>query len=227
MFLIRELGTGEEFAAKVYSSPEEEKVPLIRAEARILEGLSHPSIVKFKQFYEEEGLFILITEYFRGVPLEQFIENRENEAGEQNTGICRQVVEVVNYLIDQKVVHGDFNPSNLLINPGTREIRLIDFGLSRMGGLELQSPKGFLGCRPPLSLEGFYQGDLYDVWGMILVLISVLVGQNVGSRGVRKLVESEKGGNRGNSEVWRSVCGYLREPKSPGGFLKELLGLLC
>lgn len=232
VFLIREKATGEDFAAKIYETMDEEKIWQIKSEARILESLKHPNIIDFKQFYclDQEGLFIIITDYFSSISLESLIETKSMTIDEKNR-IATTLITVVEYLRGQKITHADFNSSNILINPETMEVRLIDFGLSRSSSLSsvsFLSPKGLLHSRPPLHLGLFYQEDLYDIWGLLLVLIGVYTGRSVcSSRAMRVLEEERERMNAQENAVCQVICDFLLRPRDAAVFLQELLRTCC
>ena len=230
MFQIQEISTGILYAAKVYETHDEEIIAQIRNEALILSTLNHPNIIKFCSFYsqEEEGIYIIITEYFPSVNLESIVESGVLSA-EEKEALAKVLIGVMVYLQENKITHGDFNLSNILVDPSNLTVRLIDFGVSRItdksGTGDFQSPKGFLIYRPPIHLEMFYHRDRYDLWGLLLVLMSVYAGRNVCSKGLMRILEEEACDHR----VCQYLCEALREKrgKEPACLLKEVMRLLC
>jgi len=217
VFLIQERDSSKYLAAKIYETTDEEKIVSIKNEAQILAVLSHPNIVQFKRFYcqEKEGLFIIVTEYFPSVSLETWILTKSLSDAEK-MDITRFLINVVLYLQENNITHGDFNLSNILINPETLQIKLIDFGLSKhflVGNANMQSPKGFLIYRPPLQLEMFYQSDLYDLWGLGLVLMSVFLGRNVCSKSLMKFMEESASEIEGNNKICQYICEILLQKR--------------
>lgn len=198
---IRERETENDYAAKIYVSHDEEKISMIKNEAKILSSISHPNIIKFIKFYslEEDGIFIIINEFFPFISLESFITNYETSPS-QKLFITKILINIVSYLQNNNITHGDFNLSNLLINPEDLEIKLIDFGLSKKQLIEIdfQSPKGFFFYRPPLQI--FYQSDLYDIWGLILVLMSIFLNQKLYSKSLIKVFEELESKNKETDE---------------------------
>lgn len=230
VFQIQELSTGILYAAKVYETYDEEIIAQVRNEALILSTLNHPNIIKFCRFYcqEEEGIYIIITEYFDSVSLETIVDSRVLSA-EEKESLAKVLIGVMVYLQENKITHGDFNLSNVLVDPSNLAVRLIDFGVSRitdkLGTGDFQSPKGFLIYRPPIHLEMFYYRDRYDLWGLLLVLMSVYAGRNVCSKGLMRMLEDEACDHR----VCQYLCEALREKrgKEPACLLKEVMRLLC
>lgn len=189
---IRDKATGLDFAAKIYVTHDGEKISMIKNEAKIMSLMSHPNIIKFEKFYslEEEGLFIIINEFFPSVSLETYIQETQCSTKEKLV-IAATLISIISYLEENNITHGDFNLSNILIQPETLQIKLIDFGLSKQRALEMEflSPKGFLFYRPPVQMQVFYQSDLYDIWGLMLVLFSLFLGKKICSNKILKQFE--------------------------------------
>lgn len=210
VFLIKENQTNIYLAAKIYETNDGEAIALIKNEAKILSLLTHPNIIQFKKFYclENEGLFIIITEYFPSISLETHI-TLQDLSTIQRTSIVKMIVDVVAYLQENDITHGDFNLSNILINPETSQIKIIDFGLSkhRIFAVEFLSPKGFFFYRPPLQLQIFYQSDIYDVWGLMLVLMGVFLGRKICSNSLMKsFQELEEKSELNDHILWIIQC---------------------
>ena len=96
------------------------------------------------------------------------------------------------YLHNQKIIHRDFNMNNILIDPLTYSIKIIDFGLSKFyqedKGEELGSPQGNLKYRAPL-LDDISNPYFQDVWNFVVVALSLLFKKKLTSRKVWKLLD--------------------------------------
>ena len=98
-------------------------------EVVLWEGLDHPNIVKLEEVFSECGSWIFVMDY-----LEDYVDLfslsathgkfSESDAAE----ILRQIVDVCEYLITEDVDHRDIKDENILYNPVTKQIKLIDFG---------------------------------------------------------------------------------------------------
>ncbi len=68
-------------------------------------------------------------EYFKGITLDNFLyENKLTSI--QRRQLLREIVDTVVHLHQISILHRDIKPQNILINPETLEIRIIDFGLA-------------------------------------------------------------------------------------------------
>lgn len=80
----------------------------------------------------------------RPLPLETFFD------------VALHLAEALARLHERRIIHKDINPSNIVLNPKTGELRLIDFGSASLLPREDQqvsSPNGFEGTLPYMSPE--------------------------------------------------------------------------
>ena len=90
-------------------------------------------VVKFVDFFYENGTNYIVTEYFRGVTLKKYIlENRIKNRKVRINHILEiffKIAEVVCKIHKKGIIHCDLKPSNILIDI-RGNIRIIDFGAS-------------------------------------------------------------------------------------------------
>jgi predicted ATPase/signal transduction histidine kinase len=70
--------------------------------------------------------------------------------------IAIQLTEALHYLIEQRIIHKDIKPSNILIHPETHQVKLIDFSISSLLPKEQQqltNPNGLEGTLAYISPE--------------------------------------------------------------------------
>jgi len=101
-------------------------------EVRILDFLSrnpHPNIIgHVDQFVVQDHLYH-VMEYFPGQDFFDFILSTKTGLPEiEAKTIFKQLISAVKHLHKQDVVHLDISPENILINPNTYKIKIIDFG---------------------------------------------------------------------------------------------------
>ncbi|KAI8475025.1 MAG: kinase-like domain-containing protein [Monoraphidium minutum] len=108
-------------------------------EIAILKKLSHPNIVNLIEVIDDPTTdsLLLVMEYVEGGTLQP------REAGParwQPTPesvvwkYVRQVLQGLDYLHANRVVHGDLKPANLLLDSNSRRVKIADFGSSIMAG---------------------------------------------------------------------------------------------
>eukprot|EP00741_Cyanophora_paradoxa_P017823 tig00021017_g17213.t1 len=100
----------------------------------------------------------------------------EEEAARQSFA---QVVQAVRYMHEQGVVHRDLKLDNVMTDPATGSVKLIDFGFSRSVESALAS---HVGTRPYMAPEVMsvpltgYDGRAIDVWSLGVILFLMLAG---------------------------------------------------
>lgn len=122
-------------------------------------------------------------EYCDYEPLPDFmLKNKEFFKNEANLKhFTANLINIVSYLHEQRIVHRDIKPANLLISNDGQCLKLIDFGVAkRILDLDITfSPQGDFRFRCP---EGVLEGGLNekcDIWACSLVIYSVLYGQTL------------------------------------------------
>ena len=143
---------------KTWSEKRQDYMP---NELVLWENLDHPNIVSLVSVYldSEIPLWYFVMEYNPGfVDLFRYIDTAEFMENRVAATIIRQLVKVVYYLTMQNVDHRDLKDENILYNPVTHQIKLIDFGSS--AELTSQPYKEFRGTDVYIPPE-YYQTGTY------------------------------------------------------------------
>ena len=93
--------------------------------------LSHPNITSLLENYldPKEMKWYLVMDYDANfVDLFDYVDRKGVLTNEESALIIRQLVDVVYYLTLQNVDHRDLKDENILYNPSTQKIKVIDFG---------------------------------------------------------------------------------------------------
>ncbi|MDZ5471451.1 protein kinase [Bacillus sp. 31A1R] len=102
---------------------------MLAKEARTLTNLSHPSIPKYLNFFDEGESSFLVMEYIDGKNFEDLVINEGKKYEEKESlYILLKVLRIVKYLHDNKLIHRDLRLPNIISN--NNEIYIIDFGLA-------------------------------------------------------------------------------------------------
>jgi serine/threonine-protein kinase len=102
-------------------------------EAKSLARLNHPNIVKVHDFGDHDGAPYLIMEYLPGGTLKQRLG--QPMPWQQAAKILLPVAEALEYAHEQKMVHRDVKPSNILLT-GKSAPLLTDFGVAKLLDME-------------------------------------------------------------------------------------------
>ncbi len=126
--------------------PPPEKIAWFKREYEITKNLQLTGVPNAYSLENDQNCWVIVLEDFGGESLEQ-MQSRQFTLTEFLT-IAIQLVEIVGQVHQQQIMHKDINPSNIVLNPTTGQLKLIDFGLSTE--LSRENPT----LRNPNQLEG-------------------------------------------------------------------------
>lgn len=186
--------TGELCALKqmMKDKMEEGDLELIQNEINLLRTLKHPHLLKYIDDVEGPDNIFIITELLKGGELFDSIVEHEHYTEYDAREVMRTLIEAIQYMHSQGVVHLDLKAENLMLSdpkPGPKEkreqdltaIKLIDFGLScrvndEYGGVTLGA-----GTPSYMSPEYLVVNPVYgkpaDCWAMGVLAFTLLAGQ--------------------------------------------------
>ena len=148
-------------------------------EIEILKNIHHPNIAQMYETYSTVHNFYIMLEYVSGGDLFDYITSNNYLSEKESCYFFRQIISVLEYLMEMGISHRDIKPENVLLNEDHTEIKLIDFGLSNycsQNGL-LHSSCGSPCYASPEMLSGdSYSGNTTDLWSAGIILYSMLVG---------------------------------------------------
>lgn len=78
----------------------------------------------------DDGSLALIMSYIPGYTLEQIVEKAGKIEPETTAWITERILNALLYLHHHGVIHGDIKPQNIIIQPNTHSVVLVDFGLA-------------------------------------------------------------------------------------------------
>ncbi|NP_001007110.2 striated muscle preferentially expressed protein kinase [Danio rerio] len=117
----------QSFAAKFISVRAKKKTCALR-ELALLAELDHKSIVRFHDAFEKRRVVIILTELCHEELLER-ITKRTTILESEVQSIIRQLLEGIEYLHQNYIIHLDLKPENILMaDQKTDQIRICDFG---------------------------------------------------------------------------------------------------
>ncbi|MEG4206920.1 AAA family ATPase [Microcoleus sp. Pol7_A1] len=125
-----------------------------RNQYTIAKNLNFPSIIHPLTLEVYQNSYALVMEDFGGVSLSTYLRvaNAQNPAKSLSLteflNLALQLTNILHYLYQNRVIHKDIKPANILINPETKQIKLIDFSIASLLPRETQEIKN------PNVLEG-------------------------------------------------------------------------
>ncbi len=127
--------------------PGPSEVGRFKNEYEILRALKIEGVTSALNLEEHDHRHIIVFDDFQGVPLRTMISNNglKLKAFLQLAG---KITEILGEIHESDIIHKDINPSNILIDLETQQVKIIDFGISTSLSHEIPSVKS------PNLLEG-------------------------------------------------------------------------
>lgn len=159
--------TGERMAVKIIekASLEPDEKELLRTEIAALKLVNHPNIVCLEGLYETRTHMYIVMEKLDGGELFERIVGHPRFTETECAKLVRPLLESVAYLHDMGIVHRDLKPENILCGENLDNIKLADFGLSKMflPSEKMDTACGTLSYVAPEVLT-MQVGDLHRFW---------------------------------------------------------------
>ncbi|MDJ0578887.1 serine/threonine-protein kinase [Crocosphaera sp.] len=163
-----------------------EQFKLFEREAKVLQGLEHPFIPCYRNYFElseEQGngvpWFGLVEDYIPGKSLQELLENGERFSEKEIRKIALKVLKILTYLheLNPPVLHRDIKPSNLILGEDNN-IYLIDFGAVQDQNSVTNISFTVVGTSGYTPLEQFWGKAVFssDLYALGATLIHLLTG---------------------------------------------------
>ncbi|MGD1809650.1 AAA family ATPase [Dapis sp. BLCC M126] len=120
----------------------------------LVKNLNFPGVVKMLALEKFEQRLMLVMEDFGGISLEKYVSNANlsnwiNATGiNQFFNIALQIINPLEKLHQNRIIHKDIKPQNIIINPESQQIQLIDFSTTT------KLPKETVEIKNPHTMEG-------------------------------------------------------------------------
>lgn len=139
---------------ETYPSPEE--IIRYRQEYRITGSLCEvPGIIRTYGLENYGNTLVMILEDFGAESLARLFQYRNFELADI-LGLASKIITIIGYIHAANIMHKDINPSNIVMNPQTGEVKIIDFGISTILSREnpvIRNPDILEGTLPYISPE--------------------------------------------------------------------------
>jgi serine/threonine protein kinase len=112
-----------------------------RREARLLQFLSHPNVIRALAFSEERNAPWLVLERIQGRSLREEITMGAPFAPEEVVPLLQGIAAALDHLHARGLAHLDVRPENVIVTPDG-EVKLIDFGVAQAAGAMQESTDG-------------------------------------------------------------------------------------
>jgi len=129
------------------SYPTPQELLCYRTEYRITRELKEAGVVQVYDLQKYQNSLVMFVEDFGGQSLKILMQQRKFSLKEFLL-VASATTEILGQIHSANIIHKDINPSNIVFNPATGQIKIIDFGISTQLTRETPSLKN------PNVLEG-------------------------------------------------------------------------
>lgn len=148
-------------------------------ECKVVKKLKHPNIVHCYYAYQpEENKTILVMERM-DLNLTQFLEKEKNSIDFQiHTAV--KISSALCYLHGKNIIHRDLSSNNILLNSNALDVKVADFGVSKILHEDLSTLTSLPGTQNYMPPEAFYDKPSYssslDIFSLGVLLIQMITG---------------------------------------------------
>ncbi len=158
----------------------DEDVENFRREAQMIARLVHPNIVRVFDFGVENNIPYLVMDYARDGTLRQRHAKGIQLSLATVVTYVLQIAEALQYAHDQRLIHRDVKPENMLIG-GRQEVLLSDFGIALMSQTSnfqhTQNIAGTAAYMAPEQIQA-HPRPASDQYSLAVVVYEWLCGQH-------------------------------------------------
>ncbi|MHC5598309.1 MAG: ATP-binding protein, partial [Nostoc sp.] len=113
-----------------------------RNQYTIAKNLNSPLIIQTYSLEPYQNGYALVMEDFGGISLKDYFTSEQRQyiaSGEEFLRIAIALCNTLDVLYRDRIIHKDIKPANILINPETKQVKLIDFSIASLLPRETQT----------------------------------------------------------------------------------------
>ena len=161
------------------------------AERRLLARLNHPGLTRLLDGgVSSSGLPYFVMEFIEGETIDRYAAERSCAMSDR-ISLLIQMLEALEYVHSQQVLHGDLKPSNVLVDAAGR-VKLCDFGVARFIASAADSSPAFAltpDYASPEQLRGEAVTVRSDIYSAGILMRKLLTGPGLrAGRGVEAIL---------------------------------------
>ena len=158
---------------------------LFDTEAQVLYKLgTHDRIPQLLAYFEENAEFYLVQELIVGNNLSQELTSSTIFTENQVISLVQEILEILDFVHQQKVIHRDVNPRNILRRQQDGKLILIDFGAVKQITTKLVNSPDITKSTVAIGTPGYTPGEQAqgtpkfssDIYALGIIAIQALTG---------------------------------------------------
>lgn len=148
----------------------------MRSETDILKKIKHENVIMLRDMVEIEGYIVVVMDY-AGSDLDKLLKKEKKLSLERVKMYGQQILSAMLYLHENRILHRDLKPQNILLKGNT--IKICDFGFAKKMSASinfLESIKGTPLYIAPEIMNSKPYTHKVDVWSFGIILYELFVG---------------------------------------------------
>lgn len=137
--------------------------------------LSHAHIVAIREVGEADGVAYIAMDYPEGEPLRALLDSGATLPIRRVVEIAADVANALDHAHENRVMHGDIKPENIVIAPGG-EARIMNFGIAQIPVWPPQAGLAPTGYLAPEQVAGGNIDARADIFALGVVVYEMLTG---------------------------------------------------
>ncbi|MCP4046219.1 MAG: AAA family ATPase, partial [Gammaproteobacteria bacterium] len=110
--------------------PSNRDITHFKHEFHITQKMTGEGVIRAYEQVKDGNNLALVLEDFEGISLDHYLPKADRLGLKQCLRSALEITRGLGHIHQQNVIHKDINSSNILINPETKGVQIIDFGIS-------------------------------------------------------------------------------------------------
>jgi len=149
-------------------------------EAQAAAALNHPNITTIYSIENSGDEIFIVMEFINGIELKEKIK-KEPLSLNDSLKIMEQIASGLDIAHKKGITHRDIKTSNIMITQSSGLVKIMDFGLAKIGGssqiTKIGTTIGTAAYMSPEQAQGDKADHRTDIWAMGVIFYEMLTGQ--------------------------------------------------
>lgn len=168
-------------AIKVLASQfgeDQEFIKKFNIEAQSAAAFSHPNIVSIYDVGEEKDLHFIVMEYVDGETLKKYIATKGYLDAKQIESFAMQIASGIKAAHDNKTIHRDIKPQNILVLSDEMTVKVTDFGIAKTPNASTvkMTTMGSIHYLSPEQARSGYVDERSDIYSLGITMYEMATG---------------------------------------------------
>ena len=157
------------------------RIQRFRNEAAVMALVDHPHIMGFHELIEDDGELFMALEFLPGVGLDRLAADLRYQPA-RLLDLVDQLADALEHIHARGIVHLDLKPENVLVLNQGQSVKLLDFGIARIEGMETPASRNALvGTVSYMSPEQLQNSKLTqaqsDIYSLGVLMYEIFTGR--------------------------------------------------